>query len=135
MFVPIYVCTQRTETPIYCWKLYKPLFIELAYSDKPTVHTSRMTHIELAYIDGCHYEVITMMDGKTLRQLPTLSRSVYCVDLTWCFDSLCIMLIQRCVYIVLIKVQFSGKRAYSMTLHGNDSFYCLQLYLLKEGLK
>ena len=80
--IPIYVCTQRTETLIYYWELYNPLFTELAYSEKPAVHTSRMTHIELAHIDRCHYEVITMMDGKTPKQPPTLNRNVYCVDLT-----------------------------------------------------
>ena len=118
--IPIYVCTQRTETLIYYWELYKPLFTELAYSEKPAVHTN---HIEVAHLDRCHYEVITMMDGNTPKQPPTLSKSVYCVDLTWCCDCLCfmyirvfIMLIQGCVYIVLIKSHFSRKLAYSMVL-------------------
>ena len=44
------------------------------------------------------------------------------------------MLIQDCVYIVLIKAQLSGKLPYSMALHGDGSFYCLLLHLLTEEL-
>ena len=64
--------TQRTETLIYYWELYKPLFTELAYSEKPAVHTS---HVEFAHIDRCHYEAITVMDGSTPKQPPTLDES------------------------------------------------------------
>lgn len=77
--IPIYVCTQRTETLVYYWELYKPLFTESAYSERIAVRTS---HIELAHIDRCHYEVITMMDGNIPKQPPTLNESVHCVDLT-----------------------------------------------------
>ena len=76
--IPIasYIClnTQKTETLIYYWELYKPraLFTELAYSEKPAVHTS---HVEFAHIDRCHYEAITVMNGSTPKQPPTLDGS------------------------------------------------------------
>ena len=77
--IPIYVCIQRTGTLVYYWELYAPLFTESVWSEKQVIHTD---HIELAHIDRCHYEVITMTDGSTPEQPPMLNGNVYCVDLT-----------------------------------------------------
>ena len=57
--------------------------MEPALSKKSAVvHSLHTSHIELAHVDICHYEVVTMMDGTMPEQPPTLSKGVSCVDLT-----------------------------------------------------
>ena len=58
-----YLCTQGQPEHLLLRELYKPLFMEPAYSKKSAVvHSLHTSHIELAHVDRCHYEVVTMMD-------------------------------------------------------------------------
>ena len=60
-------------------ELYKPLFMEPALSKKSTVmHSLHTSHIELAHVDRCHYEVVTMMDDTMPEQPPTLRPNLTC---------------------------------------------------------
>ena len=68
--IPIYVCTQRTETLIYYWELYNPLFTELAryltqvaqYKKLATEFKSFMLHL----VFKCHF---ACLDGSWVRGL------------------------------------------------------------------
>lgn len=75
--IPLYICTQRTMSLLYYWELYKPLHCKpLGVTQKFSVY-----HVELAHVERCHYEVITM-DGSLPLHPPKLDETTTFVDLT-----------------------------------------------------
>ena len=74
--LPIYVCTQRSQTLEYYWECFEPLTVltqpkEHYFSDIP--QTKSLGHLEICHRERCHYDVVKMSDQFTPHHSTILS--------------------------------------------------------------
>ena len=87
--MPIYVCTQKSKTLEYYWKVFDPkpksdlVFPADTFTINPVV--LGVHHLELCHVMRCHYDIITLPDGQRPLQPPNItanSDNEVSIDLT-----------------------------------------------------